>query len=166
MNEHYIAVLADLRQRRTRLENELRDLDATISGIQRWCDGIQHQPQSPTPEPAQEQRQSTASATRFANMSVRWGVLWHLAEFANGYEKTGEIANALLAGGYKSEAARFGNLVSAVLSNMKAKGEVETSEDGGYRLTDDGRKTWNLIRQGAKFRTAISSSEPPLLSVQ
>jgi hypothetical protein len=107
--------------------------------------------------------------TQFANISVRWGVLWFLAEFADGYVKTSEIANALLEGGYRSEAARFPNLVSAVLSSMKGKLEVQTnSDDGapGYCLTEKGRQTWAAIRQGSKFRAAISPSAQTLLSVQ
>jgi hypothetical protein len=63
-------------------------------------------------------------------------------------------------------ASRFGSMVSAVVSNMKTKGEVEANEEGGYRLTEVGRHTWSLIRQGTKFREAISSNERSLLSVQ
>jgi len=92
--------------------------------------------------------------------------LWYLAEDAHGFVKTSEVAGALLAGGYKSEALRFPNLVSAVLSTMKAKGEVEPNDDGGYRLTEQGRLTWAHIRQGAKFRFATSPNEQTLLSVQ
>lgn len=97
---------------------------------------------------------------------MRWSVLWHLAEFAHGYEKTGEIAKALEAGGYQTKGSGpFGNMVSAVLSKMKSMGEVESDKDGGYQLTDVGRHAWHMIKQGAKFRAAISN-EPSLLSVQ
>jgi hypothetical protein len=57
-------------------------------------------------------------------------------------------------------------MVSAVLSTMKAKGEVETNDDGGYRVTEQGLATWNGIRQGIKFKISTSSTEPSLLSVQ
>jgi len=102
---------------------------------------------------------------------VRWGVIWYLAEDVevhlprNGSAKTGEIASALLAGGYRSKAERFPNLVSAVLSGLRTKGDVETSEDGGYRLTDQGRHTWESIRHSPKFRNAISN-ELLLLGLQ
>jgi hypothetical protein len=174
MNQLYAAVLADLRERKARLEEALKQLDAGINAIQQvgtnatvFIDSFTgpstavHIPIAPSPVRAEH--------ARFANISVRWAVLWHLAEFSQGFEKTGEIAKALLAGGYQSEAARFPNLVSAVLSGMKSKvpAEVETNDDGGYRLTGDGRRTWELIRQGAKFRAATTSaSEPTLLSVQ
>jgi hypothetical protein len=166
MNEHYFAVLADLRGRRHALEAQLRDVDAAIAGLQRLVGAGMAAPvvsvgasQAPAPEPSPE--------SRFSKISVRWGVLWHLSEFARDYEKTAQVTDALVAGGYQSRgSSRFGNMVSAVLSNMKAKGEVEANDEGGYRITEAGRHTWGLIRQGTKFREAISSSEPSLLSAQ
>jgi hypothetical protein len=174
MNEHYSAVLGDLRVRREKLEAELRDIEAAIGGLQRLLgeSPVIAQPWtgSPVVSPPPSQARQTLKASpkaRFSNISVRWGVLWFLAEDAGeAFVKTGEIASALLEGGYKTEAVRFPNLVSAVLSAMKTKGEVETSDDGGgYRLTEQGRATWNNIRHGAKFRYA-TSSEHSLLSVQ
>ena len=161
MNQHYTAVLADLRERRLRLEGEMRDIDAAIGAISKLAgvapvSGTAHQEVTP---------QGNALERPFARISVRWATLWHLSEFASGFEKTGQIANALKEGGYETNAAQFGNMVSAVLSTMKTKGEVETNEEGGYRITPNGRHTWELIKQGAKFRSAVSS-EPPLLSVQ
>jgi Mn-dependent DtxR family transcriptional regulator len=88
-----------------------------------------------------------------------------LAEDVQGSAKTGELASALLEGGYRSQADRFPNLVSAALSGMKIKGEVETSEDDGYRLTKQGRQTWESIRHSSKFRHAISN-ELLLLGMQ
>ena len=39
---------------------------------------------------------------------------------------------------------------------MKTKRKVEPAPDGsGYCLTENGRTTWSLIRQGSKFREAI-----------
>jgi hypothetical protein len=165
MNEHYAAVLADLRARRERIEAELRDVDAAISGLQRLLGGEQAflQVGSNRPIILRDPFNEPPSYARYANISVRWGVLWHLSEHSTEFEKTAQITDALESGGYKSSgASRFGNMVSAVLSNMKAKGEVETNDDGGYRITETGRKTWNLIRQGAKFREAISSSNEQL----
>src|SRR5438552_3583570 len=105
MNEHYSAVLADLQARRTKLEAELRDVDAAISGIQRIIGDPPHQvmaPFAPLPQsspqivrPAQPQPPMPPPHSRFANISVRWGVLWFLAEDARGFVKTGEIASAL-----------------------------------------------------------------------
>jgi hypothetical protein len=164
MNEHYAAVLADLRQRRAKLETDLRDVEAAISGIQRLVNTATQGP--PSQDIAVHQSAQTERDTvRFRNISVRWGVLWFLSE-AESFVKTGEIAAALLDGGYKSEAVRFPNMVSAVLSAMKTKDEVQTNAEGGYRLTERGRNTWAAIRQGAKFRIATSPSERSLLSAQ
>jgi hypothetical protein len=172
MNEHYAAVLSDLRARRAKLETELRDVDVAITSIQKLLGGTtavalgsspQFSPQAPAVLPAP----TLKPQHRFSNISVRWSVLWYLAEdMADKFARTSEIANALLAGGYKSEAVRFANLVSAVLSGMKGKGEVETNDDGGYRLTEQGRLTWANIRIGSKFKFATSPSEHSLLSVQ
>jgi hypothetical protein len=172
MNEHYAAVLRDLRERRSALDAAIIEVDTAIAALQRMANmsvgGMPVRPVVSIPPGAGKTAITVelAAQTRFANMSVRWGVLWQLAEFTEDFAKTGEIAKALLAGGYKSDATRFGNMVSAVLSQMKAKGEVETNDDGGYRLTEAGRNTWALIRQGHKFRAAISPSEQSLLSVQ
>ena len=175
MNEHYAAVLSDLRERRAALEAEIRELDAALAGIQRVMGAEPaisaatiHRPRPyPDPQPSvPSAADQNAPHKRFANISVRWAVLWHLAEFAPGFQKTGEIARAILAGGYNTSAEKFPNMVSAVLSAMKTKGEVETDDAGGYQLTEDGKRTWNLIRQGNKFRLSTSTNEPPLLSVQ
>jgi hypothetical protein len=156
INSHYAAVLADLRGRRSKLQADLSEIDVAIGAIQRQMQSSAGQPHLPLPELAQNHASGDGSKRggQYANISVRWGVMWRLAEYAPMGERTGEIANALLEGGYESKADRFPNLVSAVLSNMKSKGEVESSEDGGYRLTEQGRQTWALIKHGAKFREA------------
>ena len=167
MNEHYTVVLADLRNRKAKLEAEVHQVDAGIAAILGLLGASEriaqayvqpkpnHYPQSAQPHVDQ--------ATRFSNVSVRWAALWYLYELGEQFQKTGEIASAILAGGYKSDAGRFGNLVSAVISGMKAKGEVETNDIGGYRLTEKGRNTWELIRQGGKFRASLLG-EPSLLT--
>jgi hypothetical protein len=113
MNEHYAAVLADMGERRAKLQAELAKLDAAIVAIQQLA-GVQmaQAPAAPTvfvsnPLPTSVMKPKTVVAkpqVRFANISVRWGVLWYLAEDAPGHVKTGEISNALLAGGYQTSA--------------------------------------------------------------
>ncbi|MGB7220241.1 MAG: hypothetical protein WBD07_15690 [Vicinamibacterales bacterium] len=166
MNEHYAAVLADLRTRKQGLESELAVLEAGIQSILKVMGHGESVSENANPVPAGIKAKAALSPSRFANISVRWGVLWHLAEDATGSEKTGEIAENLKAGGYKTDAANFSNMVSGVLSLMKSKQEVAPSEDGGYVITDEGRRTWQLIRQGAKFREATHANGPSLLSVQ
>ena len=166
VNEHYMAVLADLRGRRLELETQIQRIDAAINGLLVLVGQQPQQPAVSLPSSPPAQAAQHTAANRFSDISVRWGVLWYLADFAEGYVKTAEIADALLKGGYKSEAARFPNLVSAVLSTMKAKEEVEASNDdgaSGYRLTEKGRQTWAAIRQGHKFKAAKGGKELTLL---
>lgn len=162
MNEHYAAVLADLRVWRARLEEEIEEIDGVIAGMERLAQvGASTAPPSQPiifePSPPMMPTRS-ANGPLFANISMRWSVLWHLTEFAKGFQKTGEITASLRENGYQTAAANLGNMVSAVLSSMKAKGEVESSVDGGYRITDAGRATWNLIKQGNKFKEAMAST--------
>jgi len=168
MNEHYAVVLADLQTRRAKLAVEIQQIDAAISGLRTLIGQSAEVAPGFSPRSSLPQQMHGASldSTRFSNVSVRWGVLWYLAEFAEGYVKTATIADALLRGGYKSKAAQFPNLVSAVLSNMKTKEEVEAnSDDGatGYQLTEKGRQTWTAIRQGHKFRDTMAGYEQSLL---
>ena len=158
-NQHYTAVLADLRLRRSRLEAEILEIDALIQNLGRWGSSPAGPATSvPAPSAAMELAKKVPANQRYSNISVRWAVLWHLTEFVNGDQKTGEIASALLAGGYQSDKPRFGNLVSAVLSTMKAKNEVEIGSDGGYRVSEVGRRNWNHIRHGLKFQKAIDNA--------
>lgn len=161
LHESYAAVLADIRERRMRLSLEIRDLDAAITGIERIAGAAAPVPSlSPTSTsaPSLQPPPNTARGTEgdYSRISVRWAVLWHLTEFATRPEKTAEIAEAITKGGYKSDAGKFGNFVSAVLSTMKNKGEVLATEDGGFVITEAGQQTWRAIRQGAKFRDATS----------
>ena len=110
--------------------------------------------------------QSDSPTERYARVSVRWAALWHLAEFAQGPMRNGEIADAIREGGYQSKAGSFANAVSAVLYGMREKGEVDGNGDTGYYVTDKGRQTWALIKQGVKFRDATSPIEHSLLSAQ
>ena len=186
VNEHYAAVLADLRVRKSKLEQELSSLDAAIGALMRLhseSPAIQG-PQQPTSGGldailyhqgtgklvAIEAKALGESHDRYSNIGLRWAVMWHLAEVARGWQKTGEIAKAVAAGGYKPKnetTSPLTNLVSAVLSNMRVSGEVIVSDAGGYLLSDDGRVKWGLIKQGGKFKAAISGANAQsLLSVQ
>jgi hypothetical protein len=169
INAQYAAVLADMGRRKQRLEAELAELDTAIQAIRRLValtgeNGSESHESRPSLQPAQPKPASQLPRS-YAGISVRWAVLWHLSEEASSPEKTGEIASALLAGGFQSKASNFSNLVSGVLSLMKQKGEISTTEDGSHMISDEGRRTWQLIRQGTKFREATANA-PSLLSVQ
>jgi hypothetical protein len=168
MNEHYAAVLVDLQVRKSKLEAELREIDVAIGGLKRLI-GVERPAAFLVPYELMEAFNRLPgvnlalleSCSRFSYISMEWSVMWYLAEDVEGSAKTGEIASSLLAGGYRSQTERFPDLVSAVLSEMHAMGEVETSEDGGYRLTEQGRQTWESIRQPCKFRHAIFHESQP-----
>jgi len=170
MNEHYAAVLADLQAHRSKLEAELREIDVTIGSLKRLTGAERPQAGLLVPVELMEAFNKLPgvnlalleSRSRFSHVSVRWGVIWYLAEDVEGSAKTGEIASRLLAGGCSSQAERLPKLVSAVLRALKAKGEVETSENGGYRLTEQGKQTWESIRQLCKFRYAMFNASLPL----
>jgi hypothetical protein len=183
MSNYYAPMLAELVQRRDALLAELKGLTTAIAAISPLASG--ESPEAPlgwmhAPAPPRESQPSDGPSPnpkplsrqpvpdRYHRISVRWAALWHMAEYAPGPMRNGEIADAIVAGGYQSNAGSFPNAVSAVLFQMREKGEVEGNSETGYSLTPKGRQTWALIKQGAKFREAIShvSNEQSLLPVQ
>jgi hypothetical protein len=180
MNEHYKAVMADLIGRKAKLQNELASIEATIDGLMRvFGETPAQKAEAVYPNanaiqihagmPLKPVHINTSPAgNQYVGLTLRWSVMWHLAA-AHDWEKTGDIARSLTAGGYKpkKEKSPIGNLVSAALHHMRTGGDVEVNEAGGYRLTDQGRTHWNLISQSAKFKAAASgSSAQSLLGVQ
>lgn len=105
---------------------------------------------------------------KYSGISVRWAVLGFLAEEATGPMGTGAIAEALEQRGVKKAGpSRFGNIVSAVISHLKSKGELEAVDGGLYQLTKAGREMWGMIRASAKFRqTQDATTAPGLLDAQ
>lgn len=154
LNEQYQAVLRDLQERRASYLTAINELDAMIAGINRQLQVASAEPplvanQQPIPIAKVANSDETH---RFANMSVRWAVLKLLAR-AGRPMTTGEIAKTLEAGGVESKGQRFSSIVSAVLSDMKSKkGEVESVEDGGFQLTNQGREAWEHIEKSARYR--------------
>lgn len=175
MTDIYVSMLIELKRRRDRLMAELSGVNAAIEGIaplvpsDRPVSTVVSSPgQAVQPQPPPPARQETGSGN-YSRISVRWAALWHLAEFAPGPMRNGEIADAILAGGYHSGATLFPNAVSAVLSGMRAKGEIAGTPEGGYSLTDKGKQIWQAIRHSERFRSVTApsrASEPLLLSVQ
>jgi hypothetical protein len=174
MTETYRSILTELTKRRDTLMAELRGVTAAIAAIVPLANG--ESPAAHTPQqvesPALHPSASLAPRTGdYSRISVRWSALWHLAEFAQGPMRNAEVADAILEGGYHSGAGSFPNAVSAVLSVMRAKGELDGSPEVGYSLTDQGRNIWRSIKQSDRFRSVMSPSsssakEQPLLSVQ
>jgi hypothetical protein len=153
ISEHYRAVLEDLLSRREIILEELQQLDAAIGTIRRQVSVAPAQLRLRDEAPMVSLT-SSPQAPNYAHMSVRWATLWNLSELdTEGAKKTAEVAQALRDGGYRTTMGdKFGNSVSAVLSVMKGKGEVETVEDGAYRITPAGREVWEHIKKSERFR--------------
>lgn len=179
MTETYASILAELMRRRDVLAAELRSVNTAIDAIKPLVPGettvapaVFRAVQTPAPaaqivdsEPVSEPHQTGD----YSRISVRWAALWHLGEFARGPMRNGAIADAILAGGYRTGAGSFPNAVSAVLSGMRTKGEIDGNQDVGYWLTDKGQQIWAVIKQSERFRSVMahaSHGEPTLLSVQ
>lgn len=182
MTETYAPILAGLTRRRDELEAELASVNAAIANILPLAAGenpgympkIVSRPSQPPGHsgivgPHFDTMAAQTKVGNYSQISVRWAALWHLAEFATGPMRNGEIADAILTGGYRSGAGSFPNAVSAVLSGMRQKGEIDGSPDTGYSLTDFGRHIWETIRRSERFKSSVGASLPSgqsLLSTQ
>ena len=157
--EHYRAVLDDLQKRRDALAEELEQLDSSIAIIRRQAQSAPTQLSLSATVPSVSLTSSPTMLTpNYSNMSVRWATLWYLSDNASRAFKTSEVAQAMRQGGYQTTMGdRFGNSVSAVLSSMRAKGEVEAVEDGAYRITEIGRSAWDHIRKTDRFQLTQKS---------
>ena len=98
---------------------------------------------------------------KYSNMSVRWAILKLLGEDTHNPMATGDVATELEKGGVTTRGQRFASIVSAVLSDMKnKKEEVETTDDGMYRLSENGRQVWEAVKNSARYLNRTSTSAP------
>jgi hypothetical protein len=100
------------------------------------------------------------SQGEFAGISMRWAILSFFSQNRNGPQTLGLIVDALRAGGATTKGQSFNSNVSAVLSVMVSKGELDKSEEG-FALTDHGRTIWQGISNSEKFlnRNQADSSD-------
>jgi len=91
---------------------------------------------------------------KYAGMSVRWGILNLMADSGVDQLGTTNIADALIAGGVRSNGQNFNANVSAVVSEMhRKKNELEPGDaDGTYRITQHGREVWESIKHTPQYR--------------
>jgi hypothetical protein len=157
------AALRDLELRQKDLREEMTAVEAGIAGIRavlaRDASLLVQIPQNANPLQA-----SISQATRYAGMSVRWGVLQYLAEDANGPASTAEIAAALLKGGMTTQGRDFISNVSAVISvmvNKRQELEPITGEGAGsYRLTQTGHSAWHAIKMTNQYQARSFGFSP------
>jgi hypothetical protein len=149
--QSYHAVLRDLEMRRSRCQQELANIEQTISGIRnllaRDASLFAHIPQSVPPP-----------VGKYAGMSVRWAVLSYLAEEATEPVPTSVISQALLDGGMTTRGRDFSSNVSAVISVMiKDRDEAENTGNG-YQITAPGRAAWAAIKNTPQYRSRPMNS--------
>lgn len=142
LREHLLATIAHISTKQSRLMVELEEVEGLLRSLRREVGSLPTTGRLvfPTPQPQGP----------FAGISVRWSVFLFLAEYARGPETSGVIADALRDGGSVSQAISFNSNVSAVLSQMANKGEVEKIGDR-FSLTRKGMEAWHGISQSEKF---------------
>ncbi len=148
----YQQTLDDLELRRARCLEDLRKIEAAITGLRAAMEVAVNIPSAKetvavhisTPSEIRRQAQQ-----RYANISVRWAVLKFLAEHSLQPQKTADISVALLEGGNEKASKAT---VSAVISAMNKKNEVMwDAEAQGYKLTITGRSAWGAIVNSARY---------------
>lgn len=150
VRDHLMATLGHLTTRRARLVSELHEIEVLMNGLRREVESFNRQT-APLPFPDE----ADTHAKIFSGMSVRWSVLMYLAEHHSPLATVGIIAEALREGGLFSKGQNFNSNVSAVLSQMTSRGEVEKQADR-FVLTHQGRDAWDVVRQSEKFRGRLT----------
>jgi hypothetical protein len=147
LRPQYQVVLDDLQKDRAELhrqvaemQRQLQELDYNIASLSRRLI-----PSAPAvPVPIDQPTPQTPDSQKYAFISTRWCVLIELSQ-AGAPRAAHEIADALLAGGFRTRASNFSNNVSATLSSMKSgRGEVDVV-DGKWTITEVGRSAAHHI---------------------
>jgi len=121
-DETYEATIKALTERRNRLTAEAEALDQAISILASagLATGSNYEKVT-----VSTGRVAQGSPGVYSLLSMRWACLWILSQAGKVGLSTASVAELLERGGRISRAERFASSVSAVLSNMKMKGEVE-----------------------------------------
>lgn len=149
LREHLLATIAHLSTKRSRLLVEMEEVDSLLKALRREEESLAKTSRIVFP---------LAASQIYAGMSIRWSVLMYLAEHAQQPVDVGNIADALREGGIVSKAQSFNSNVSAVLSQMANKDEVEKKGDLFY-LTENGKSAWYAIRNSEKFQNRATEKE-------
>ena len=135
-------------------KRELEIIEQTLPGIKRLV-AIKNDSEAGIPK---------AEDQKFANMSMRWGILHILGKHASTLEDgsggmaSADIAARLKAGGLRSNGQNFNGNVSAILSDMKSKRkEVVLLDTGKWEITQVGQAVLSSI----KFSIARSTTTMP-----
>lgn len=156
----YQQTLNALQDRRTKCIEELQKLDSAISALSATMTAAAPLLSSPPP-PVFHIAKPSDHQKRYAYMSVRWAILKFFAEGMLGYGSGQTVTSAdmsaeLLSGGNERASKPT---VSAVVSDMVNKrNELQTTDSGGFMLTDNGKAAWAAIRQSARYENRASSA--------
>jgi hypothetical protein len=164
--EHYKAILAAERADVQQWENEKQQLEIRIdqgnASIARLLAKLNAYEESAGAmgRPATTAMQVSPPVTsvpdrlRYAGMSVRWAILYLMADSAMDSLTARQIAEALISGGVRTNGQSFNANVSAVVSVMVRKsGELERAREfGAYRITPRGREVWDTIKGSKRYR--------------
>jgi hypothetical protein len=161
-NDPYRLVINDLQVRWDRRIEELKIQDSELKSIALALKGLQALMGSGNSASAPDsQPQPPHSNAPYAGISVRWAILYLLAEHTTEAMATGQIAKALLAGGIVTKGANFAANVSAVIGGMvRTRKEVEDT-GSGYQLTTTGREMWMGIKESPQMKLRMSTPEEP-----
>jgi hypothetical protein len=161
INIHYAKVLTDLDEKRSALFLQLSQIKKDIDELDRLTSAIR----KIAPEELLEQQQLLKLNTEgdrklpsFSGMSMRWGILALLVEYATGPMSYTEIADCLERGGLPDPSGKLRKNVSAVLSRMVGLQEVENTVNS-YVATNFGHDIWTSIKKSPKFLTLHSAEE-------
>ena len=161
LSAHYQAVLnAELSARDQlcaqikHLNLELKQKDVVIAALRASltsADAATRDQAKPLPF-AQPIGLASPTSALYAGISVRWALLSMMGDHTSVPLTTSEMAERLIAGGVRSGGERFSANVSAVVSDMKTRQELEVAEDGKYRISARGREVWEGIKQKPQYK--------------
>ena len=158
--EQYRAVLDDLMKQRAQLSYRIGEIDTAVAALRRLMPTENIEP----PAVGQAQPSLPMVATgKYVGMGVRWAILSLLTEDATSPLTTGQIADALQAGGMTSNAKSFSGNVSAVLSGMNHDKQEVVSGSDGWSISEKGRNAWIHIKATREHEAhPIQAASPTL----
>jgi hypothetical protein len=158
MNVHYSKVLSDLDERRNALRREMAQMRKDLEELDRIAAGIQRiAPQEPE-QLKLENEIVEPILPILAGMSMRWGILYLLADYFESPLPSAVLADYLEKAGLPNPNGKLRKNVSAVLSRMVGLEEVANTGDG-FAITPYGRDMWASIKKSPKYLNRDSSDE-------
>lgn len=144
LNQNYATILKDLEDRHrsvleviqdvSRLKDEAKMLSQMIATTKRFL----------------HPSQVVASNGTLAGLSVRWSILYLLAENKSKL-KMSDLVAKLQEGGITSSAQNFTGNVAAILSDMNHRRKEVKNVEGVYEVTPDGANAWKSIKKTSKW---------------